>query len=345
MNLIDLKQVFDDRSVGSAEQIVHQGRLRGVQTKVIARRRRRIAAWTTAAVVAVVAAAVAVPGRQPDVAPDPAVTPPPARVIEGFPEYAMGARVVDAVSGVAPTRRVELTMVPTTLDLVIFTSCDGTGQDSSIEHELRVNGRELAEGTCGGSLRPADVAGLGVEVGEPATFVMTVTGATRHEESGRIAVPVPDGAAFGFAIGERIPFDRYPLPPRPAGTLAPLDLLPPYCAPAICADAVVIRSDPADPIRPVRRTVSWRTLAQIDMVAQTPGLLHVRVNGVEVTTGEWWDYTMTGSGMYGDRGQGWKGPFGLDLRPDEMVTVEVVPEHVTGAWRVVLVPDEVAPGD
>ncbi|MFI7576524.1 hypothetical protein [Micromonospora sp. NPDC049497] len=343
MNLIDLKQVFDDRSVGAAEQFVPQGRLRGVRTRVVARRRRRIATWTTAAVVAVVALAVAVPGGQPDVTPAPAVSPSPAR-IEGFPEYALGARVVAAASGTAPEQRVELTVVPTTLDLVVFTRCDGAGENVSIMHELRVNGRELADGSCGGSLRPSDFAGLGVGVGEPATFVMRLSGAERQDESSRAAAPIPDGATFGIAVGERIPFDRYPLPPRPSATPTPLDRMPPNCAPAACADAVVIRSDPTDPLRPVRQTVAWRTLAQIDMVAQTPGLLHVRVNGVEVTTGEWWDYGTSGNGMYGDKDQGWKSPFGLDLRPGDPVTVEIVPEHVTGPWRVVLVPDEAVPG-
>ncbi|RKN50541.1 hypothetical protein [Micromonospora endolithica] len=344
MNLIDLRQVLDDRSVGSPGQVANQGRLRGVRTKVLARRRRRIATWTTAGVAAVVVAAAVVPGGRPDATPAPAVTPSPPRMIEGFPEYAQGARVVAATSGVAPEVRVEVTMVPTTLDLVVFTRCDGAGENVAIEQELRVNGRLLTEGTCAGSVRPDDVAGLGVVVGEPATFVMTTTGAQRYAESSAVAVPIPDGATFGFAVGERMPFERYPLPPRPSGAPTPLDRVPRNCAPTDCADAVVLRSDPADPNLPIRRSVRWRTLAQIDMVAQTPGLLHVRVDGVEVTTGEWWDYAMAGNGMYGDKDQGWKAAFGLDPRPGEQVTVEIVPEHVTGPWRVVLVPAQAVPG-
>ncbi|WP_204034806.1 hypothetical protein [Micromonospora qiuiae] len=47
---------------------------------------------------------------------------------------------------------------------------------------------------------------------------------------------------------------------------------------------------------------------------------------------------LAGSGMYGDEGGEWKREFGIDPRRGEAVTVEVVPEHVTGAWQVVLVP-------
>jgi hypothetical protein len=84
--------------------------------------------------------------------------------------------------------------------------------------------------------------------------------------------------------------------------------------------------------------VTWKTLDSIDIVAQTPGLLHVRVNGVRVATGEWWDYEMSGFGMYGDQGGQWKAEFGLNLRPGQSVTVELVPEHITGAWQVVFTP-------
>ncbi|TCB98353.1 hypothetical protein E0H26_08170 [Micromonospora zingiberis] len=85
-------------------------------------------------------------------------------------------------------------------------------------------------------------------------------------------------------------------------------------------------------------------MADVDLdrhVSQTPGLLHVRVAGVEVVTGEWWDYQLAGHGMFGDADGQWRRDFGVDLRRGDPVLVEVVPEHVTGAWQVVLTP---APG-
>ncbi|WP_446217947.1 hypothetical protein [Micromonospora sp. IBHARD004] len=343
MNLSDLKQVLDERSGDSADQLVHHMRLQGVQAKVVARRRRRIATWATCAVVALagIAAAAVVPGLRTDVTPTPADSPSPVRTIEGFPEYANGARVVAAESAALPERRIELTIVPTTLDLVIFSRCDGTGEKVEPWEKLSVNGHDLGGGSCSGvgASRQHGWERLEVAVGKPATFVMTITGAHRVEETGYVPVAIPDSGTFGLAIGVRIPFDQYPLPPRPSGPLDPLhQTLMAGCTERLCPDAVIVRSDPADPTRPVQRTLTWKTIDSVDMLAQTPGLLHVRVNGVEITTGEWWDYQMSAVGMFGDRRGAWKREFGLDLNPGDSVTIEIVPEHITGAWQVVFSP-------
>ncbi len=346
MNLTDLKQVFDERSGDPSEHVVHHLRLQGVRTKVVARRRRRVATWTACAIVAVAGVAAAVvPGLRPDVTPTPADSPSPVRTIEGFPEYANGARVVAAKSAALPQQRLELTVVPTTLDLVVLNRCDA-GENVALKGELTVNGHGFVSGRCGGTFRSEGWAGLDVAVGKPATFVMTITGAQRPDDTGGGQVPIPDTGTFGLAIGERVPFDRYPLPPRPSGTLAPLpEVLPAGCTEKLCPDALIIRSDPADPTRPVRRTLTWQTIDSIDMVAQTPGLLHLRINGVEITTGEWWDYAMTGTGMYGDKGGDWKRQFGLDPHPGDSVAIEIVPEHMTGAWQVVFTPDRAGGGE
>ncbi|MEU3453227.1 hypothetical protein ABZ671_06450 [Micromonospora sp. NPDC006766] len=347
MNLIDLKQVLDERSGDPAEHVVHHLRLQGVRAKVTARRRRRIASWTAGAIVALagVAAAAVVPGLRPDVTPTPAATPSPVRTIEGFPEYANGARVVAAKSAALPQQRLELTIVPTTLDLVVFTRCDGTGEKVTLEAKVTVKGHDFVAGGCGGTFQPGGWYGSDVPVGKPVTFVMTITGAQRSDDTGGGHVAIPETGTFGLALGERMPFDQYPLPPRPSESLAPLpEVLPAGCTEELCPDAVIIRSDPADPTRTVRRTLAWKTIGSVDMVAQTPGLLHLRVNGLDVTTGEWWDYAMGGYGMYGDKDGDWS-RLGLGLHPGDSVTVEIVPEHMTGAWQVVFTPDRAGGGE
>ena len=341
MNLTDLKQVLDEHSRDTAGQVVHGARLSGVRARVLARRRRRIAAWATVGVVAMAAVVVAAPGLRPDGPPTPAVSPSSPATIEGFRQYARGARVVAARSAPLAARQVEVTVVPTTLDLLVFTRCDGVEERTTVERTVRVNGRVLADGTCQGStLQPSDWAELGVTVGTSATFTLTITGAYRSGDAGYGEVPVPEQGEFGIAVGERLPFDDYPLPPRPAGTLTPLDQadLPAGCSQAVCQNVIIIRSDPDDPTRPVREELSWPTVTSIDMVSQTPGLLRVRVAGVQVAVGEWWDYQVSASGMYGDAEGQWKRDFDLDLRRGDRVSVEVVPEHVTGAWQVVLTP-------
>ncbi|GAB3945080.1 hypothetical protein GCM10027614_36280 [Micromonospora vulcania] len=249
-----------------------------------------------------------------------------------------------AKSAALPDRRVEVTIVPTTLDLIVFDRCGGTGDGVVLKIALSVNGHDFVEGTCGGALRPSRWDGRDVAVGRPTTFVLTVTGARRSAETGDVDAPIPDAGTFGIAIGERIPFDRYPLPARPTALASLHQMLPAGCTEALCPDAVIIRSDPADPMRAVRRTVTWKTMDSIEMLAQTPGLLHLRVDGVEVKVGEWWDYAMNGHGMYGDKDGAWKREFGLDLHPGDPVAIEIVPEYVTGAWQVVLIPDGAGTG-
>lgn len=329
MNTTDLRYVLDERSSDSAEQVMHHLRLQGVAAKVRRRRRRRAAAWTTCVVVAIASVAAAVvPGPRPN-RPGPA---PAVRMIEGFPEYANGARVVAASSAALPERRLEVTIVPTTVELVLFSRC-AAGKDT-LEEKVTVNGRALSDGTCGGAYRPA---GLDLALGQPATFVMTITGAQRFDGENTVAAPMPATGLFALAVGERVPFESYPLPPRPAA-LGPFDIFPAGCTEERCPGAVIIRSDPADPAKPVRRTVTWKTISRIDMISQTPGLLHLRVAGVEIATGEWWDYERGGSGVFGDENGGWKTEFGIDPKPGDQVTVEIVPEHLTGAWQVVLQP-------
>ncbi|MEV0720546.1 hypothetical protein, partial [Asanoa sp. NPDC050611] len=230
-----------------------------------------------------------------------------------------GARVVAAASAALPERRVEVTVVPTTLDLVVFTRCGDGGSTASVNSQVTVNGHLLTEGACTGAARwGADTwPDYGVAPGRPATFVLTVTDT---------ATDLPAAGDVALAVGQGVPFDEYPLPPRPAGSLAPL--------PPAAAGAVVLASDPDDPTRSVRRSLTWQDIDSIHMRSQTPGLLHVRVSGVQIATGEWWDYQAGGYGTYGNGKPG----FGVSARPGEQVTVEVTPEHVTGAWQVVLQP-------
>ncbi|MFF0469874.1 hypothetical protein ACFYPX_20860 [Micromonospora zamorensis] len=42
--------------------------------------------------------------------------------------------------------------------------------------------------------------------------------------------------------------------------------------------------------------------------------------------------------MYGDKDGRWTREFGPTLRPGDPVTIEVVPEGITGAWQIVFAP-------
>ncbi|NYH43311.1 hypothetical protein HNR22_003038 [Micromonospora jinlongensis] len=220
MNLTDLPQVLDERSGDPAKQVMHDVRLRGVRAKVMARRRRRIATWTTCAVVALggVATAAVAPGLHADVTPVPGDSPSPVRTIDGFPEYADGARLVAVKSATLPERRVELTIVPTTLDLVVSSRCD----DALLQEQLSINGHDLvAQGDCGAGHLGPGWANYDVAVGRPSTFVLTITGKRQLNQSGDIQTQVPSSGTFGLAIGERVPLDQYPVPSRSSSSSHP----------------------------------------------------------------------------------------------------------------------------
>jgi hypothetical protein len=276
----------------------------------------------------------------------------PQRMIEGFPEYANGGHVQVAGSARLPQHSIELTATPQGRGLVFYTRCEGTIR---LLFSVAAKGHVFARGGCGLVAAVNQLGTLGLSAGEPATFVLQVTGAqpadgqgtgptsepTVEPTIGPTAEPTvapPASGGYGFAVGVRVPFDEYRLPPRPTGPLPAVTAHGECGDGAGCPGAITIRSDPADPAQTIRRTVAWTPMDSIDMVSQTPGYLHIRVNGVEVATGEWWDYE---SGDYlasGDKSSDWHRQFGLNLRAGEAVSIEVVPEHTTGAWEVVFAP-------
>src|SRR5690606_36721821 len=184
---MDLRELMEERSA-EPPTIRHHLRLPAVRRKVVARRRRRLAVGALT-VAAVTAGSLAV-GTVLTGTGDP--VSPAARTIEGFPEYAEGARVVAAASAPLSERTVSFVFTPTTTELVGFARCDlRRGPDPPpVVAEVRINGvlvwalREVGDtgGFCGG---PQDVesfrwdtypgfAEAGLRVGEPATVTMTI---------------------------------------------------------------------------------------------------------------------------------------------------------------------------
>jgi len=161
MNTTDLRQLLDERSSDSAEQVMHHLRLRGVAAKVRRRRRRRAAAWAACVLVALGAVSAVALQPRPTSPPVPAT-----HTINGFPEYGLGTRVAAAASADFAVRRVEVTLVPGTLDLTVFTRCDRVSDTTAIDMTVTVNDHELTGGTCGGAARWSSwTPELGVAVG------------------------------------------------------------------------------------------------------------------------------------------------------------------------------------
>jgi hypothetical protein len=312
-------------------------------------RRRRVAAGFVVVLLGIIGyAVVPAPRTTPPrlaLSPSPsasASTPlasfgPPMNLIEGFPEYHWGAKVIAAQVEHLPTKRLTLTIVPATLKLEWFERCDyedTTAPDATLTIDIKVNGRPLGGGGCGGSGRFADWAALGVRVGKPAMFTMTVSGAERFDQQKQRVVkePVRGTGSIALAIGEQVSFEDYQLPARPA-TLKPLEDIG-YGVPEDPAKTHSIQNSPANPSAPISLVIRWPGGLELQAVSQTPGYLHLAVNGKELFTGEWWDYE-----------QGvWGGTLDRDtegmprLKVGQRVTITVRPEHITGDWAVHLWP-------
>jgi hypothetical protein len=315
----------------------------------VIRRQRRAArvrpalAVVAAAVVVASGAGTAIRLTGDEVAADPAES------LAGFPEYAEGARVIAAEEAVVD-QTLSLTFTADTRGLVLLARCesDYAGAEALfLSAELATGGANAAVDAFCTTPGAADSSGrwdvdgvvslrdrlIGEEfwaevaVGEPTTITASLVGA--WTAAGDFAA-IPYGT-FGVAVAEPVPFEEYPLPPRPYAMNSLPDIT--WVAPG----PVEIRADRQEPNRPVEATFQWEAdhglchegALPIETSSDSPGTLRVLVNGVEVATPAWWDYEQA-SLMYG------LGPACDALRDGDAVTVTVEPEHMTGDWRVVL---------
>jgi len=317
MNLSDLTEVLHDRA--ELTDSSHEARMAGVRARVTATRRRRAAMGAAGVVLALVGIVYAVLPR-PDRLPDPAVQ------TRSLPEYQSGYRLVAQSWGDLPTSGVTVRFVPRTLDLTLFTQCDA--EQGHLAVTVTVNGRPMWERSgCSTTSTPADWAPLGVVVGQPSVVTLTVDGLQGEIVDGRPAVlPAPASGTFALGVGEAVPVNEYPFPPRPQ-TLATMS--PHYPLPTI-----ELRSDRADPVARKEFTIQWPGHNSLRAAMNTPGRMRVLVNDVQVVDFSHWSYTAGGVEVL----SGWERTHGLEFAEGQDVRITVIPERVTGEWVVGLAP-------
>ena len=323
-----LRELFEERFGTEPANVEHQARLASIGRRISSVRRRR-AATAGAALAAVVAVVVATPTsvQVPQSIPESVGSSPTptAKTIEGFPEYFEGARVVAAASASLPDTTATLTFVPKTLDLVAFTRCD----PPEVWASLVLPDGGYAVGGCGREWGDKEAwAASGIRVGEPTTLVLKARATIRSENGRMMDGPLPASGTIAVAIAERVPFEEYPLPPRPA-------TLPPLATAPIGTDVVTtVRNAPDDPLAPRTVEVAWEEILNFSAHLQTPGNLRVLVNGRLLMNCEKWTYTEKSPipkhcdeefVITDDDNPG---------KPGDIVTITVIPEHVTGDWAV-----------
>ncbi|MEV4810549.1 hypothetical protein [Micromonospora avicenniae] len=338
-----------------------RGRLEEVQRAIAVRRRRRAmagAAATVAALAVVGASTVALSGEQaqfapgsatpsagqltgspsdgePTVSPSATARPVAGRKIGPFAEYSRGYRVVAVGSAPVSAKRVQLTWAVNSTDVRFFSYCPGlASKHISLDAEIAVNGEPAATSMNCLSELHQDPAGsessLGVSVGDTVTVTYTVTGAQDMKGAGRRLPTIPAQGTLHFAVAERVPFDQYPLPARPA-RLDP----PKPDGMASEPGTRVVHSDRADPNKAVSITMPWYRGYDFTVVPQTPGIYGVSVNGVTVLTGEVYDYVGNGpnASCQVERNDQAVCVPGLEsVRDGDEVTITVTAQHATGPW-------------
>ncbi|MEU2611367.1 hypothetical protein ABZ570_07255 [Micromonospora sp. NPDC007271] len=352
--MIDLRELMAERSADAAPS---GDRLAEVQRRIAVRRRRHAVLTVAGAVtlVAGMATYVAVPGGQPAGPPTfaagsatPSASPPasPKPVAGGkvgpFAEYARGYRVVAFGKAPVSSKKVEFTWAVNAADVAFLTYCPGLPKDTTLDLELAIDGSDAGYTTnCNselhndpdpyGGLRgygstPRQTAPKGASIGDTVTVAYSVTGAQRNGYLPKI----PTEGTIYVAVAEKVPFEQYPFPARPAKPAPPEP-----DGMASEPGTKVVHSDPADPNTPVSTTLTWHRSFEYMVVPQTPGIYRVSVNGVPAGGGEVYDYSGNGPNSSCQVKRADKGHCLLDLeslKDGDTVTVTVTAEHATGPW-------------
>ncbi|WP_027346058.1 hypothetical protein [Hamadaea tsunoensis] len=349
---MDLKELMEQRSAGAPS--LDGLRMISVRARIV-RRRRRLAASAVAAVAAVAVLVtgliIGTPAHRS--APTPAATPSP-RTINGFPEYASGARVIASGRQAYSAGPLTLTWTPTSTsnEITIFHSCSfHAPEGTQLFLKVKLNGRGFAGFSCSdggdgstGRWKVDEWSKYGVVLGTPATLTVTADKAATFRNGptpGSSPIAVPDDAVIGVAVGESVAFDEYPLPPRPS-------VLPSLEIPVGTHHGDDLRNldddlftSADDVTAPITRQIIWTGSFDLTMGSATPGILRATVDGVEVDTCSFWLYSQQSCGITltaaGPDVGGTTFP-GLREKAGQVVTLTITPEHVTGPWGVRVTP-------
>lgn len=311
MNTTDLRELLAERAASAPDGRPADARVKGALRKARTIRHRRQAAMGIGALALVSAAVLAPPlFSTPEPEPQPVIEPNE----DGFVQYEHGRELIGSASIEPGASTAAVTVTPTAFPLVVVTECDG---EEDIEVEIAVVGEPFSGGGCSPiGLFGSDEQGWadrGVRAGEPATFRMTVDS--------------PSGAPRRVAIGiyQDVPWDEYPFPPRPDGL--------PDLSPGPEFAAAHLTSDPRQPNLPKELILEYEGF-ELLMEAQTPGILRLRVNGVESDPVYFWGYGYHPEPRPDVQP---RTETGMPIPYDTPVRLEVVPEGFSGAWQIYVI--------
>ena len=313
-------------------------RLAAVSERIQQARQRRLV--SVASVCAVVLALVLGYAVNPihHVVPHP-VASASSSLINGFPEYAMGNRLVATGTAIDEATPTKVSWRASTSDISVYVRCQAS-EATDIHITFATAAGELGQMICDAT-PDSPRTGTGTMASWPAEKVMNagITAGAYVVMSVSLGVtkrPMPSGVSVDFAVGERVAWSDYPFPAKPAKLPEldsnRLDLVPGF---------VELRPKIDDPNQTVKTVgLPWGRAYQVHISQRAPGLLHLTVAGVEVMTCGNWSYDSAGCGFDIDPADTTLTLKLPELKPGEDVEIAVVPEHTVADWAVWIAPKE-----
>ncbi|MEU4743496.1 hypothetical protein AB0G02_23950 [Actinosynnema sp. NPDC023658] len=228
-------------------------------------------------------------------------------------EYREGTLIVAKGAASAP-EPVTIRYKPRFGAPVLFMEC-ATDEGYPLGYRVAVaaNGVPVFETPCN-RLNPEIADWRGLVVGREA--VVTVVVSSEAQVAGAEPPVVPPGLEVRVSIGEPVPVDEYPLPPRPPQLWSVEEQV------ALEDGEVLLRSDPTEPSRVQQVTAVLPEHGLYRFVTNAPGRVLLDFGGVVRTSGSW-----TYSGFVSVH----KLPVG-----GGEVTITVRPENHRGDWALLL---------
>ncbi|HCT76701.1 MAG TPA: hypothetical protein DGG94_20845 [Micromonosporaceae bacterium] len=246
----------------------------------------------------------------------------------GFPEYFHGYRVVLQHEQPNEEMLPPMMWIPSTLDGALLVKCTSYGRKAHIQVGLSVNGTNVVSANCASQTNldepliapvdPADMRAAGVNVGARVIYHLAV--GAPSQLTPRSESPADSGVA-AIAFGEAVPYERFPMPERPARVpQLERDLSGDFANPAVIIEAGGSHT----------ASLAWEgRFLRLYVNSQTPGTLRITLNGLLLDSVTWWDYRQSAYRSMPALPTGFvEPPVGVPV----MITVEA--QHTSGDWFV-----------
>jgi hypothetical protein len=298
----ELHALFDEKSAQGAPVV---DRPAGVRRRVARHKRVRALSALVVVLLAGAGAAGVVTTVQHHAKPaPPAVKPSPSTPPGTLPAYASGGHLASSVRvDLRKQQSGSLIFTLTSLDVKISSTCVA---NDDIWMAVKINGHDIEGGGCssfGGGISsasapPSDQAKFwstyGVALGQTATLTFE---AGKHVKGGGFTdvTPVATTGVMSIGVYEPVPFDQFPLPPKPADWNPTADQM--GFSPPDGLHKLLTISGPEIANGASGAMVTLGNEIGFNALVAAPGVVHVYIAGTEVFQCASYDWGMACGGL------------------------------------------------